>query len=112
MHEQGPVRAPKPMGGFLGVHFGWGPPGPSGPLDIVHPVHPLATPLRDARCVPAVRQIVYLSDVIAFRMLEHGLSLIDDVDFGVWRDITVVTSLASGHLEQCSPLTAFPNNVV
>ena len=30
---------------LLGVHFGWRPHGPSGPLDIVHPVHPLATPL-------------------------------------------------------------------
>ena len=28
-----------------GVHFVWKPPGLSGPLDIVHPVHPLAPPL-------------------------------------------------------------------
>ena len=30
---------------LVGVHFDWGHPRPSGPQDIVHPVHPLATPL-------------------------------------------------------------------
>ena len=39
-----PSGAPKPIIVF-GVHFRLGSPGPSGPLDIVHPVRPLATPL-------------------------------------------------------------------
>ena len=30
----------------LGVHFAWRIPGPLRPLDIVHPVHPLAMPLQ------------------------------------------------------------------
>ena len=37
-HGQGTMRAP-----YQWVHFGWAAPGPSGPLDIVHPVHQFAT---------------------------------------------------------------------
>ena len=40
-HGQGTVRGPPNKW----YHFVWGSPGPSEPLDTVHPVHPLATPL-------------------------------------------------------------------
>ena len=45
VHEQGTVRGPWTMVGFWGL-FWFGPAGPSACLDIVHPVHPLATPLK------------------------------------------------------------------
>ena len=47
-------------------HFGWGPPVPSRPLDIVDSVHPLATPLGSSiyfplgmRCSSVVRAFAH-----------------------------------------------------
>ena len=43
-HGQGTARASQTNGWFWGSIW-LRPPEPAGPLDIVHPVHPLATPL-------------------------------------------------------------------
>ena len=43
--EQRGPEGPQTNGGFK-IHFGCGPPGLSGLLDIVHTVYPLATPLN------------------------------------------------------------------
>ena len=70
-HGQGTVRGPK-TNIVVWVNFGCGPPGPSGPLDIVHPVHPLATPL----VVTFVGTILVQAKSIHVRYLKqvyHGL---------------------------------------